>query len=258
MKVAASNWQANAVSRQASPTAGSPMSGKNSKTRTGAASDPRDIDTDILETSAASLLKTGRDSKSLSASGSAAREADSDAPFKVKSSGPENSVGQLASMLASAETVMDVQLVLSKAMRALAELKMAAISCDGKEAKKYAQQIKRMEKLIKRIQKKIKHLSKEQSMEERAKKAAKKAQLEKEKQIRQELKARRRKRRREEREYALKEQATDGKIAMNETISSVLNAASPTADLSSMTGLAGDLMAGDFSGMDMGGLDIMA
>ena len=248
MNVTAKNWQTGIGSYRYSSTA------RNPKTRTDAAADPRDIDTDILETSASSLLKAGSDPKS--ASGSAAGQADSDSPFKVKSSGPDNSVGDLAAMLARAETVMDVQLVLSKAMRALADLKMAAISTEGKEAKKYAQQIKRMEKLIKRIHKKLKHLGKEQNMEEQAKKAAKKAELEKEKQIRQELKARQRKRRREEREYALKEQATDGKIAMNETISSVLNAAS--ADISSMTGIAGDIMAGDFSGMDMGSLDIMA
>lgn len=39
--------------------------------------------------------------------------------FKVKSSSPDNSVGELASMLARAETRMDVQQVASKAMRAL-------------------------------------------------------------------------------------------------------------------------------------------
>lgn len=252
MNVTAKNWQTGIGSYQYSSAA------RNPKTRTDTASDPRDIDTDILETSAASLLKADSDSKSASAPGSAAGPADSDSPLKVKSSGPDNSVGDLAAMLARAETVMDVQLVLSKAMRALADLKMAAISSEGKEAKKYAQQIKRMEKLIKRIHKKLKHLGKEQNMEEQAKKAAKKAELEKEKQIRQELKAGQRKRRREEREYALKEQATDGKIAMNETISSVLNAAYPSADITSMTGFAGDMMAGDFTGMDMGSLDIMA
>ena len=160
-------------------------------------------------------------------------------------------------MLARSETLMDVQQVFSKAMRALADLKMGAIASEGMDAKKYAQQIKRMEKLIKRIQKKLKHLAKEEGLEERAKKAAKKAQLEKEKQIRQELKARRKKRRREEREYALKELAADGKNALNETVSSLLSAASPSTDIASLTN-AGGMISGEFSGMEMGSIDILA
>ena len=86
---------------------------------------------------------------------------------------------------------------------------------------------------------------------------AKKAQLEKEKQIRQELKARRKKRRREEREYALKELAADGKNALNETVSSLLSAASPSTDIASLTN-AGGMISGEFSGMEMGSIDILA
>ncbi len=83
---------------------------------------------------------------------------------KIRSSAPKDSVGQLASELARSETKLDVLQVLSKATRALASLKMSAYGCEGKEAKKAAQMIRRMEKLIKRIQKKVKQLSKEEQI----------------------------------------------------------------------------------------------
>ena len=82
--------------------------------------------------------------------------------FKMQSSAPKDSVGQLASELARSETRLDVLQVLSKATRALASLKMSAYSCEGDDAKKVAQMIKRMEKLIKRIQKKVKQLGTEE------------------------------------------------------------------------------------------------
>lgn len=255
MKVTAKNWQPQSDG----------AAGYSSKTRRGHKADKdagasrssqKVRDTDILEASSASLAKTDTDSQTLSAAD--AKESNSNSPFKMKSSGPENSVGELAAMLARSETVLEVQQVFSKAMRALADLKMGAMASEGKDAKKYAQQIKRMEKLIKRIQKKIKHLSKEESMEKQAEKAAKKAEVEKEKQIRQELQARKKKRRREEKEYALKELAQDGKESVNETVSSMLSAASPSADVSSLTGIDSSMMTGDFSGMDLGGLDMMA
>ena len=142
----------------------------------------------------------------------------------MNTSGPMNSVVELAAMLSNAETLMDVQQVMSKAMRALAELKMAAIGSEGKEAKKYAQQIRRMEKLIKRIQKKIKHLSKEQRLEDQRRKALKKAEMEKAKQIAEELKARRKKRRRDEKHYALKELAEDGRSDSGDLMSAMADA----------------------------------
>ena len=234
MKVTARNWQAHAA-LSSSQTSQTPKA----DAHTDSVQDPREaMDTDILETSMASASRSG---------------SDADSSFKVKSSGPNNSVGDLAAMLARSETLMDVQQVFSKAMRALADLKMGAIASEGKDAKKYAQQIKRMEKLIKRIQKKLKHLAKEQRMEDQAEKAAKKAELEKEKQIRQELEARRKKRRREEKEYAL-----DGKNSVNETVSSMLSAASPSADVSALTGMDGAMVSGDLGGIDLGGLDLMA
>ena len=231
MKVTARNWQAHAA-LSSSQTSQTPKA----DAHTDSVQDPREaMDTDILETSMASASRSG---------------SDADSSFKVKSSGPNNSVGDLAAMLARSETLMDVQQVFSKAMRALAS--------EGKDAKKYAQQIKRMEKLIKRIQKKLKHLAKEQRMEDQAEKAAKKAELEKEKQIRQELEARRKKRRREEKEYALKELSQDGKDSVNETVSSMLSAASPSADVSALTGMDGAMVSGDLGGIDLGGLDLMA
>ncbi len=183
----------------------------------------------------------------------------SEPAFKMKSSGPSNSVGELAAMLSKAETIMDVQQVMSKAMRALADLKMAAISSEGKEAKKYAQQIKRMEKLIKRIQKKLKHLSKEERMENQRKKALKRAEEEKARQIEQELQARRKKRRREEQRYALKELAEDGKTGSSDPISSMTESLSgiSSPDIPAMTGI-GDLVTGtaDFSGAEAISIDI--
>lgn len=251
MKVTTRTWQPADAAYPFSQTS------QNQKAGTETGYDPEDImDIDILETSLSSPAKAGQDPETGSSAASA-KEAESGSGFKMKSSGPKNSVGELAAMLARSETVMDVQQVYSKAMRALADLKMGAMASEGKDAKKYAQQIKRMEKLLKRIQKKLKHLSKEQTMEQQAQKAAKKAQLEKEKQIRQELEIRKKKRRREEKEYALKELAEDGKTSVNETVSSMLSASSPSGDMSSLTDVGSDMMTADFSGMDMGGLDMM-
>lgn len=140
---------------------------------------------------------------------------------RLKSSTPDDSVGQLAAELSHAETKMDVLQVLSKATRALANLKMSAYTCDKKDAKKVAQMIRRMEKLIKRIQKKVKQLSKEEQLEIQQNKAEKQKKLEMAKQIREELRSRRNRRRREERNYAQKELAADAKDSLNETLSSV-------------------------------------
>lgn len=67
----------------------------------------------------------------------ASQKADSSpSSSKVKSSVPDDSVGELAAMLARAETRIDVQQVASKAVRALTNLKMSAAASEGKEAKK--------------------------------------------------------------------------------------------------------------------------
>lgn len=146
---------------------------------------------------------------------------DEDSGFRMKTSAPKDSVGQLAAELARAETRLDVQQVMSKAMKALANLKMSAYTCEEKDARKARQMIKRMEKLVKRIQKKLKQLSKEESMENDQKRAEKEQKEQKAKQIREELRSRRRKRRRDEREYAMKELSEDNKEAGIELMSSV-------------------------------------
>ena len=163
--------------------------------------------------------------------------------FRMKSTSPDESVGQLAAMLSRAETRVDVQQVSSKAMRAMVNLKMSSIACnDEKEKKKIAQMIKRMEKLMKRIQKKLQHLGKEEQLERRRKRAEKKQQEKKEEELRKELRAKRSKRRREERNYARKELAEDGKNESNETISALTEALSPgSGELNLETlGLTGD------------------
>lgn len=179
--------------------------------------------------------------------------------FKMKSSKPNDSVGQLASELARAETRMDVQQVLSKASRALLNLKMTATASEGKEQKKIAQMIKRMEKLIKKINKKLKHLGKEEQLELRRRRAQKANDSQKEELLRNELKTRRSKRRKEERNYALKEMAQDGKDSTQEVVSGLMGAMQGGTSLDAA-------MMGDMGGMgmdagamaDFGGIDVMA
>ena len=147
--------------------------------------------------------------------------------FKMKSSKPDDSVGQLASMLARAETRIDVQQVASRAIRSLTNLKMALAASEGSDAKKIAQMIKRMEKLIKRIQKKLQHLSKEEQLENRRKRAEKDRKEQLVKEIQKELNTRRKKRRRDERNYANKEMAEDAKNSSAELTADMMNAISP-------------------------------
>ena len=91
--------------------------------------------------------------------------------FKVSVSMPDDSVGQLASELTMSETKLDVLNVSSKAMRALANLKMAYALSEGKDKEKIAQMIRRMQKLTKQIQKKVKNLTKEEQLELQRKRA---------------------------------------------------------------------------------------
>ncbi len=147
---------------------------------------------------------------------------DTGSGLQMKSSAPDDSVGQLAAELARSETQLDVRQVMSKAMKALTNLKMSSCMCEGKEAKKIAQMIRRMEKLIKRIQKKIKLLGKEEQLENRQKRAEKQKQFETAEQIRDDLRGRRRKRHRDEREYARKELIEDSRTESNEMIDSMM------------------------------------
>lgn len=154
---------------------------------------------------------------------------------KVKSSAPDDSVGQLAGQLAHAETKVDILQVSSRATRALLNLKMSLAGADKKDQKKIRRMIQRMEKLMKRIQKKLKQLNKEEVLERQREKAAKKMDEQKEEEIRKELSTRRKKRKREERNYAAKEQEEDRKSATADTFSdmaSSLSGASPASSAS--------------------------
>lgn len=176
--------------------------------------------------------------------------------FKVKSSAPDDSVGELASMLARAETRIDVQQVASKAMRALTNLKMSAASSEGSDAKKIAQMIKRMEKLIKRIQKKLQHLAKEEQLELRQHRAEKEMQTQKAKALQYELASRRKKRRKDEQNYAMKEIAEDRKNATNEVISNMVGSFSPAPSASSGTGFDTSSFSADMAAGEMISIDI--
>ncbi|MCI8565251.1 MAG: hypothetical protein HFI39_02870 [Lachnospiraceae bacterium] len=160
----------------------------------------------------------------------ASQKADSKNDFKVSSSSKGESVGQLAALLARAETRVDVLQVSSKVTRALLDLKMAAANAKGDEAKKLARQIKRYEKLMKRIDKKLKHLAKEEQLELRRKRAVKQMEFEKEEELRQELKNRRSKRRKDEKNYAAKELEEDRKAADAEMAAAMTGGGAPAND----------------------------
>ncbi len=235
MKVTSNNWQTN------TETVRSFLNRKEDSEK--AAEESMLPDTDILDRTAEAL-------DSLKSEGN-------DSDYRMKGSAPKDSVGQLAAELARAETRLDVQQVMSKAMKALANLKMSAYVCEGADAKKARQMIKRMEKLIKRIQKKMKHLNKEEQMTNDQKRAEKQQQEQKAKQIREELRTRRNRRRRDEREYAMKELNEDNKSQSVELMNSVMagmHAAAGSPDLSALAGAGGaDLSA---TPGDMGSIDI--
>ena len=144
---------------------------------------------------------------------------DEDSGFQLRSKSQEDSVGQLAAQLARAESRVDVLQVSARATRALMNLKIASASCEGEEAKKIAQKIRRMEKLIKRINKKLKHLSQEEVLENQRKQAEKKKDFQKADELLEELKSRKSKRHKEERKYAQKEIETDAKEENGEMLS---------------------------------------
>ena len=235
MKVTSNNWQTN------TETVRSFLNRKEDSEK--AAEESMLPDTDILDRTAEAL-------DSLKSEGN-------DSDYRMKGSAPKDSVGQLAAELARAETRLDVQQVMSKAMKALANLKMSAYVCEGADAKQARQMIKRMEKLIKRIQKKMKHLNKEEQMTNDQKRAEKQQQEQKAKQIREELRTRRNRRRRDEREYAMKELNEDNKSQSVELMNSVMagmHAAAGSPDLSALAAAGGaDLSAAPG---DMGSIDI--
>ena len=169
---------------------------------------------------------------------------DEDSGFQLRSKTSEDSVGQLAAQLARAESRVDVLQVSSRAMRALMNLKMASASCEGEEAKKIAQKIRRMEKLIKRINKKLKHLSQEEVLENQRKQAEKKQDFKKADELAQELQSRKSKRHKDERKYALKEMETDAKEENGEMLAAAAGMSGASMPESvSVPDLAGAAMA---------------
>ena len=211
MKVTARNWQAEAARYQ---TALREQDGRQEQAEPIELETGTDLDTlfGSFDTTEFDFWKVPENNGSDSPSASGG---------PVKSSAPDDSVGELAALLAKAETKIDVLQVSSKAMRALVNLKMSLAGADKKDQKKINQMIRRMEKLMKRIQKKIKNLNKEEVLERERERAAKKMEDKKEEEIRKELSTRRKKRKRDEQNYAQKELDEDRKSATAETVSAM-------------------------------------
>lgn len=180
--------------------------------------------------------------------------------LNISCSIPDDTTGQLAAMLARAETKMDVQQVSSKAVRALSTLKMASVFAEGDDAKKVTQRIRRMEKLINRISKKQQHLNKEEVLEMQRKSAESRKEMKRARELESELSNKRTKRRRDERNYASKELARDEKEASQEMIANMAGAVSsaaasaPGPDLPAMADLGA--AAADISVAEGASLDI--
>lgn len=180
--------------------------------------------------------------------------------LNISCSIPDDTTGQLAAMLARAETKMDVQQVSSKAVRALSALKMASVFAEGDDAKKVTQRIRRMEKLINRISKKQQHLNKEEVLEMQRKSAESRKEMKRARELESELSNKRTKRRRDERNYASKELARDEKEASQEMIANMAGAVSsaaasaPGPDLPAMADLGA--AAADISVAEGASLDI--
>lgn len=205
--------------------------------------------TDSLELSF--LLPAEDSERSLLTQASEKDGSGSDEKFKINSSVPSDSVGQLASELARAESRIDVLQVSSKATRALLNLKMSAANAEGDDAKKITQMIRRYKKLVKRIQKKLQHLSQEEQLETRRKRAMKQLNFEKEAQIREELKERRSKRHKDEKNYATKQINEDGKNNASEIAAAMAGNMSAAGMDASMSDAIAFAMGG---GMDLGSM----
>lgn len=167
--------------------------------------------------------------------------------FKISVSTPDDSVGQLATELSRSETKMDVVQVSSKAMRALANLKMSYVLSEGKEKEKIAQMIRRMERLTKKIHKKMRHLTNEEQLELQRKRAEKRQELEREAEIRKELRRRKTKRRREERNYAAREVDEDRRQALQDTLSAMSASFGGSASSAELAAIAGSAAAAPVS-----------
>lgn len=187
----------------------------------------------------------GKEDENSNSISSLLEQAKESSNFKVSVSTPDDSVGQLATELSRAESRMDVVQVSSKAMRALANLKMSYVLSEGKDKEKIAQMIRRMERLTKKIHKKMRHLTNEEQLELQRKRAEKQQELERESEIRNELRRRKNKRRREEQNYASKEMDEDRKQALQDTISAMAGSmgSASSAELAAMAASTGNAAA---------------
>lgn len=151
---------------------------------------------------------------------SASSGSDASAPGnnKIKASVPSDNIAQLASELANCQTKFDVQQVSSKAMRAMANLRMSGALTEGKDKEKVAQMIRRMQKLLKRVRTKMKNLTKEEELEKRQKRAEEERKEREAREIKNELRSRRNKRHRDERDYAMKEAARGSQEALADSV----------------------------------------
>ncbi len=177
------------------------------------------------------------------------------------STSSQNSVGELATMLANAQSTMDVQRVISKGMMALAGLKMAQPLAEGKQKNKITAQIRRIEKLLKRSRNKIRHLNKEAELERKQKKAEKAQEEQKAHAQREELKSRRNKRRRDETRYAQKEVSRDAQErqeAMLEGMAGAVGGSSPAVDPVAAPVASAPVAAEVPVGADMAAADVPA
>lgn len=176
-----------------------------------------------------SLVKSASASENSNATGSSG---------KIKASLPDDNIGQLASELARGETKFDVLQVSSKAMRAMANIRMAAPLLEGDDKAKAEQMIRRMNRLLKRIRTKTRQLDKEEQLQKRQERAEKRKEEAKARTLSSELRNKRNKRRKEERDYAQKEVHESGK---NGTESSPLPGTGTVSGTvpASVTGTAG-------------------
>lgn len=116
-----------------------------------------------------------------------------DAAEKAKArqkNGSKDNSGSLTKRLVSAETPEEVRLVLSEAFQNLAELRLASMSEDPKEARAAMAGIKRLNRLIRRAQRKLSDLGKENLLRQKTRQAEKQQQEQRAEEIKQELRRR--------------------------------------------------------------------
>ncbi len=224
MKITARNWQQDICPR-ACTIGPKEQDAKGEEEKTGAA-EPEEalaLPKNIKEEENYGPLKAFSSQNSSQTAGSGG---------KIKSSVPDDNIGQLASELYNGRTKSDVIQVSSKAMRAMANLRMAGALCEGEDKEKVGQMIRRMNRLIKRIRMKIRNLDKEEQLQKRQEKAEKRKEEQKARTLSNELRRKRNKRRREEWDYAQKEIAAGQNSSGNASPAEVSASSAASAPVS--------------------------